>query len=121
MAGNKKGLPQRRITLRLCLNYTRAISWSGVPLENHLSRIICMPMFNSYGLVDVILTGDGMRSRQFLNASQLVLALQRAGISKERHLEDLALLEHGFSCEIRAEEIQVARSGVPDLLCRWMS
>ena len=88
--------------------YTKSNFMERVPLENHLSRIICMPMFNSYGLVNVILTGDGMRSRHFLNATQLTLALQRAGIPEEPHLEDLALIEFGVSCEITAGEEQVA-------------
>jgi hypothetical protein len=68
--------------------------------------IVCFPMFNSYGLMDNILTGDGDSSRSFRTTSELRLALQRAGIRVEIFNEDIEGLECGLSFEIAASQSQ---------------
>ena len=63
-------------------------------------------MFNSYGLMDRILTGDGNSSRIFLTIDELILALNDSGIKSDMLTDHLKSLEAGLSFEIKVRRIE---------------
>jgi hypothetical protein len=90
-------------------------------MDELVTSICFVPMFNSYGLLDVILTGDGKDSRIFRNSGDVKRALQQAGITVAGLEEDIDGLNSGVICEISVSGSQRDRFYAPteDNLVSW--
>ena len=75
-----------------------------VPASGH---IICMPMFNSYGLVDRVLAGNGASSRSFVTVRNLEEAFIACGIQTDLLADQLEALKVGFFCEVPVSQSQM--------------
>ena len=71
-------------------------------------RIACLPMFNSYGLMDRVLTANGVSSRQFHTVDELAFALAACGIRPDLLGDQLSHLEAGLWIDIQATRSQMA-------------
>ena len=70
------------------------------------STLACLPMFNSYGLLARVLTGDGEEPRSFQSEHGLYEALLAAGIQSEELQESLSALEVGSSFDVPVTSVQ---------------
>jgi hypothetical protein len=68
--------------------------------------IVCMPLFNSYGLIDRILTWNGRFSRSFVGISDLATALINCGIDLDLLAGQVPQLMMGLSIEVPASRAQ---------------
>jgi hypothetical protein len=75
--------------------------------------LFVLPMFNSHGILDVILTGDGKDSRIFRTLNEVKWALKRAGILIVELEEQINGLEFGVTCEIPVSRLQKSRLYFP--------
>jgi hypothetical protein len=76
-------------------------------MERASDHIVCMPMFNSYGLVDRVLTGNGQSSRTFVRVSDVASVFIACGIESDLLVEQLQQLEIGMSIEVPASQSQM--------------
>jgi hypothetical protein len=68
-----------------------------------------MPMFNAFGFLDIILAGDGVRSRMFRRSKEVRAALQQAGVGVSAVNSDIDLLDDGYICEVWVTAAQKER------------
>lgn len=77
-------------------------------MKSACDHIVCMPMFNSYGVLDRVLTGNATVSRSFVSVHDLMLALSACGVKPDSIRAQLSQLEMGFSVDVPASQEQMA-------------
>jgi hypothetical protein len=75
-------------------------------VDGRLISITCLPMFNSYGLLDRVLTGTGSDSRPFESVAGLASALAATGIQLNELQDRVSNLDAGFYCEVLTTQAQ---------------